>query len=295
MIIEHLHEHLRGRAAGGPTFFAHRTSIKMDPKQARQYAGTFVQRDYFEITMFVGGDGQVPVLDRDGDTRLDPHRPGCLYLYRPQDRRCLRGTDFTPEPMTFFRVGFPPDEWRTFTRLIGIDVARLTAKGAVMNVVDPDENGMRESFERVLHAASHTPTMLDLMRFWIEVTPRLLPSSMETTSAVTPLWLHRSIEAMHDDMNLREGLSRFLELAHVSARQLSRATNLYLGTTPREIVMDLRIRRAAHLLRTTLDSVASIADRCGFASPAHFSTCFRNVMDVSPRDFRQGALGGSSR
>jgi transcriptional regulator GlxA family with amidase domain len=63
-------------------------------------------------------------------------------------------------------------------------------------------------------------------------------------------------------------------------------TRRYLSTTPRGLVMELRLRHAALLLSTTSDSVRTIAARCGIENFPYFSTSFRRAYHLTPRDYR---------
>jgi AraC family transcriptional activator of mtrCDE len=58
------------------------------------------------------------------------------------------------------------------------------------------------------------------------------------------------------------------------------------GRTPMAFVRDVRLRRAADLLRRTDLPVATIARQVGFSSRSHFSRAFRDQFGASPRQFR---------
>ena len=60
-----------------------------------------------------------------------------------------------------------------------------------------------------------------------------------------------------------------------------------LGRTAMEFLRQTRLRRAAALLRTTTDSVQSVAEAVGFSSRSHFSTAFRNSYGVDPATYRR--------
>lgn len=70
---------------------------------------------------------------------------------------------------------------------------------------------------------------------------------------------------------------------------LSRKFKKVTGTTFREYVTAIRIRRASQLLLTTDDSITKIALDCGFNSSNYFKDCFRRLNGVSPRTFRKQA------
>ena len=48
-----------------------------------------------------------------------------------------------------------------------------------------------------------------------------------------------------------------------------------------------RIEAAQKLLETTELSISAIAEQTGFASAAHFRRVFREVMDISPLQYRK--------
>ena len=63
------------------------------------------------------------------------------------------------------------------------------------------------------------------------------------------------------------------------------------GTTPHQHVMARRQQRAMALLVEPDLSVAEVADRLGFSSPAHFVATFRRKFGVTPGSYRSAVLG----
>ena len=61
----------------------------------------------------------------------------------------------------------------------------------------------------------------------------------------------------------------------------------YFGMPPLKYVSAARLERAKLLLRTTQDSVASIAEQTGFHGLYHFSRRFKEYTGFSPSDFRR--------
>jgi AraC-like DNA-binding protein len=104
-----------------------------------------------------------------------------------------------------------------------------------------------------------------------------------------PSWLADACAAMRAEENLRGGVPRLQELARVSPAHLSRSVRAAYGTTPTELVADLRLEHAASLLAATTSPIAEIAGRCGYASQSYFTRCFTTAHQVSPRDFRHRA------
>ncbi|WP_425046444.1 GlxA family transcriptional regulator [Primorskyibacter sp. S87] len=68
----------------------------------------------------------------------------------------------------------------------------------------------------------------------------------------------------------------------MSTRQLERLFRRYLNRSPKRYYMELRLQKARNLLLQTDMSVINVALACGFASPSHFSKCYRAHYDTTP-------------
>jgi transcriptional regulator GlxA family with amidase domain len=91
------------------------------------------------------------------------------------------------------------------------------------------------------------------------------------------------VKTMED--NLEEPLAQtsIARATGLSTRQLERLFRKYLSTTPTRYYLNLRLARARHLLRQTSMSILSVALACGFVSASHFSKCYRECYDRTPR------------
>ena len=72
----------------------------------------------------------------------------------------------------------------------------------------------------------------------------------------------------------------------LSSRQLLRLLREYYGMTYQEKLIHSRMDHALWLLRTTDDSVSSIADAVGYSSEAAFRKVFRRHFGASPKEMR---------
>jgi transcriptional regulator GlxA family with amidase domain len=77
----------------------------------------------------------------------------------------------------------------------------------------------------------------------------------------------------------------------MSTRQLERLFRRYLNRSPKRYYMELRLSKARNLLMQTDMSVINVALACGFASPSHFSKCYRAHYQTTPYRER-GTQGG---
>ncbi|MCR8547178.1 GlxA family transcriptional regulator [Salipiger sp. P9] len=93
--------------------------------------------------------------------------------------------------------------------------------------------------------------------------------------------------------NIEEPISPALLAKEVgmSTRQLERLFRRYLNRSPKRYYMELRLQKARNLLMQTDMSVINVALACGFASPSHFSKCYRAHYQTTPYRERGSQAG----
>ncbi len=69
---------------------------------------------------------------------------------------------------------------------------------------------------------------------------------------------------------------------HMSRVQLYRKCKSLTDVSPVELVRNLRLQKAKHLLESSQLSVSEIAYEVGFSSPSYFAKCYRDQYGVSP-------------
>lgn len=109
--------------------------------------------------------------------------------------------------------------------------------------------------------------------------PRL---SIPTRIGVRHPKLSKVIQMM--EKNIEEPISPSTLASDVgmSTRQLERLFRRYLDRSPKRYYMELRLQKARNLLMQTDMSVINVALACGFASPSHFSKCYRAQYETTP-------------
>ena len=116
--------------------------------------------------------------------------------------------------------------------------------------------------------------------------------SVPTRIGVRHPKLSKVIQIM--EQNIEEPISPSLLAKDVgmSTRQLERLFRRYLNRSPKRYYMELRLQKARNLLMQTDMSVINVALASGFASPSHFSKCYRAHYDTTP--YRERGAHGSS-
>lgn len=125
------------------------------------------------------------------------------------------------------------------------------------------------------------------------VADQLIYSSIRTDQDTQRLSVPTRIGVRHPKLsqviqmmetNIEEPISPSILAKDVgmSTRQLERLFRRYLNRSPKRYYMELRLQKARNLLMQTDMSVINVALACGFASPSHFSKCYRAHYDTTP-------------
>jgi CheY-like chemotaxis protein/AraC-like DNA-binding protein len=72
----------------------------------------------------------------------------------------------------------------------------------------------------------------------------------------------------------------------LSQVQLYRKVKALTGNGPNELIRNVRLERAANMIKYNAGSIADIAYKCGFSNMSYFSKCFKEKYQKSPTEFR---------
>lgn len=136
------------------------------------------------------------------------------------------------------------------------------------------------------------------------VADQLIYSSIRTDQDTQRLSIPTRIGVRHPKLsmviqmmeaNIEEPISPSVLAQDVgmSTRQLERLFRRYLNRSPKRYYMELRLQKARNLLMQTDMSVINVALACGFASPSHFSKCYRAHYDTTPYRERGSKSGNA--
>jgi AraC family transcriptional regulator len=135
-----------------------------------------------------------------------------------------------------------------------------------------------------LHAPDDvTPIALQGLAF--ELVAQLARAST-APSAREPAWLDPVDELLRDRFHERLSLSAIATIARVHPVHLAKTYRRHRDRTIGERIRELRLEHACRLLATTRQTVAEIAQSCGFADQSHLGRLMRRRLGVSPARYR---------
>jgi AraC family transcriptional regulator len=96
--------------------------------------------------------------------------------------------------------------------------------------------------------------------------------------------------AVHFDQKITN--ASLAQIAGLSTAHFCTAFKQAEGVSPHRYVLQYRVQRAQQLLTSTDMSGAEIADAVGFSNQSHCIQYFREIVGVTPSDYRRCCLQG---
>lgn len=168
-------------------------------------------------------------------------------------------------------------------------------KAIVLDFSDTPQ--MRATFEALVSeyqrtgAASHAMMTALMNQCLILILRRVsdeAQGSLPWLSALEDPQLAGVIDAMLAHPEQHHSVESLAVSAHMSRSAFARRFADCFGRPPMDYLRDVRLRRAAQLLRRDDLSVDEVAGKVGFSSRSHFSHTFREHFGTSPVAFREG-------
>ncbi|CAJ0720425.1 HTH-type transcriptional activator RhaR [Ralstonia edaphis] len=223
------------------------------------------------------------------------HRQDLPHLFGAPGRVCMLPAEHQSswvieQPMRFVHLYFAPDA------LAGHAVRLLDAEPRLFTLHD-------RTFIEDAHLAQACANIAQLD--WTDLDDRMRANALanDTLSylvqtqgrtralavrgGLAPHVCRRIAARIDAELHLPLSLGQLAAEANLSEFHFARMFRASFGAAPHEWVMQQRMARAQTLLRTTTLALATIAERCGFASASHFSRRFALQLGASPSRYRQ--------
>ncbi len=104
----------------------------------------------------------------------------------------------------------------------------------------------------------------------------------------------RAIDLIHSGFHDDLSLADLACAAAMSRYHFLRCFKAQVGTTPYAYLLQVRLRAATAMLRSSSRAITDIALACGFSSPSRFSDAFRRTYQCSPSSYRRGHVNSTA-
>ena len=80
-----------------------------------------------------------------------------------------------------------------------------------------------------------------------------------------------------------------------NANYLTGYIKKHTGRNCRDIMKEVRLNEAMHLLADTGLTVYQVSEACGYSSPSHFFRIFKESVQMTPKEYRKQIQAGEGR
>lgn len=101
------------------------------------------------------------------------------------------------------------------------------------------------------------------------------------------LFIKQSLSFIQNNYSYDVKVQDIADYVQIDRTYLYRMFMEEFNLSPKQYLMQYRMKRAAELLSNTSLSVMEIADNCGFKDPSAFCKYFRNQLGFTPKEFRK--------
>lgn len=101
-----------------------------------------------------------------------------------------------------------------------------------------------------------------------------------------PEWLNRVYREAFKPEVFRHGPAIFSKMSGYTQEHVARELKKYTGKTPTEILSEAKLQHSAMLLITSMDSIISISESCGYQSLSYFFSAFKRRFGITPLHYR---------
>ena len=96
---------------------------------------------------------------------------------------------------------------------------------------------------------------------------------------------------IHEPVRVSD-LARYL---HFSTAQVYRDMIRLTGCPPQQYIMDYKLEQAVSMIENTTLSIQEVSANVGFRYESHFYRQFKNIMGITPAEYRQLSSCGNKK
>lgn len=224
-----------------------------------------------------------------GETMTMRNRPwyGLSFCAEGEIHYCHQGKTFVSAPGAAILLPKGADYtlYRTKTGLFPLINFQCTGLQldtfSIIPLARPD--GYLNDFKRLYDAFTIKQNRICSMGILYEILDKLRTDCTPQSGMLQPAL--NEIEHRLDDATLSGSvLAARCGISEVYFRRLFREQ---IGLTPKQYVLQMRMRNAKRLLAETNLSIGAVAEACGFSNPYHFSRTFHKQTGITPSAYRQ--------
>ena len=204
-----------------------------------------------------------------------------------QTNRCHYNSFIFPDHFLTFYAGSPAERFvEQITSCAALPLYPIfctEGNQAVLHVLQK-----LSRLEREEKFAAYPYTVLTTVcELWLALCQIIQTPHTPTRHSIAEQRMHVFLQYIARHFGEKLSLSALAESANVSKSECLRCFKTVLHTTPYQYLNEYRLSQAAERLRTTNDSISTIAAEVGFPHLSHFGKCFREKTGLTPSMYRK--------
>ena len=215
------------------------------------------------------------------------YRTGSAGLTAPGNASTLRWRSMGREPMTSLHLYLAPD---LFVDVVdGRRAATVQSLPDALAADDPTVATVGSALSWALESKASALYADSAAQFLAAHLMERSPRSLGTPAGrgLGDKALNDVVEYMHAHLADDVSLEHLGAVARLSKFHFLRSFKASTGVTPHRFLVEIRMARAAELLRGTHNTVSWVAAQCGYRSDSHFAAAFAQRVGMPPAQYRE--------
>lgn len=237
-------------------------------------------RDYYLLHYVKRGKG----IFEYGDTKLEVGAQEAFLIF-PEELTYYEADPI--EPWEYYWIGFYGSEAKYMTKMLGLSASQRHIHYKLEDtfslevlIKELTELKLKNESDRILEVAK-LYELISWLRRNFELT-----SPLDEKENLQQLYMKPALDYLNRNFTLQISIENLADYIGINRTHLFRIFKEHIGMSPKEYLIQLRMKRAEELLRTSNATIKDITFSVGYLDPYLFSKMFKRFCGVSPMTYR---------